>query len=493
MADNTGTAANSLVTAIQALVSEAMEKSKGANTSQQGTAQVQQQTAEATGQQTTPTVTPGTADLTQVSQTNSGLQKTTNMKTGEYVSPYQQEQQQLQQQLQGEQLPEMSQATRNYMNAMFEKQTAKFSYNVEDDPLVAKAKENLQQSIMDMASKRGFAYGGLSDIVTQQMSKLAPQFESIAYNRNADYMNRQIALSNTMMKWESIQFDRKKNAIELIRTKLDFINRLDTREFNIFKTMMSQRNIQRKIHMESLRISYQKQHNDVTNALARVESLGYVDNQASLVLGTPVGTQAKWVQKAAMEHQNRLDKMYKENEYAIQKQNLDAQMDRELFALQNKLDEASKMKYQALEYNYKKELQAMEFNFEKEKASIAAAAAAAAAARSRSSGGGGGGSYGGGGSGSGLSNAQLNSKYTTEAKRFMAKFGNKGSYGQDAAKYLDTLSRAGVAPEVLMRMKDEFGIPNLSTGKAAPLISLDWATGEVKVSGKKVTTKKKKK
>lgn len=483
------TALTSLGQAIESLVSEAVQKAVGTNQSVQGTEQIQQQKSANTDMGVTVTdPTPGSADITSVSQANQ--QNVTNMKTGEYVSPYQQEQQQLLGQLQQQELPEISDTAKKYRDNIFAQQMEKLNYNPEEDPLVKKAREQLQQSIMDMASKRGFAYGSyLDDAVKSQIDKMAPQFENIAYNRNSDYLNRQIALGNVMIKWETMQFDRKKNAIELLRTKLDFINKLDQREFSIFKMMMDQRNIQRSLHFQELRMDYKRQNQEMTNALNRIELVGYVDNKSSIILGMPVGTKAKWAQQAALDHQNRLEKLAKENEYAIQKQNLDAQMDKELFALQSRLDEASKMKYQALEYQYKQELSAMEFEFEKQKSSIVAAKAAA----SRSYGGGGGGSSGGG-SGSGYTNSQLDSKYTSEAKAFIKKFGNKSSYGQDAALYLDSLARSGVPQEVLMRMKDEFGIPTYKAAtQSANLVEFNWGTGELKVSGKKVTTSSKKK
>jgi uncharacterized membrane protein YgcG len=464
----------SLGESINALVQEAVQKATGTNQAQAAapTQQPQQQESPVTPP------TPGTATSTDVSQTSGGLVKKTNMKTGEYVSPYQAEQQQLAEQLQGAKLPDTSAATQNYVDSLFSQQTQDFEYDIEKDPLVAKAKENVQQVVMDMANKRGFLYGSYeSDIVAQQMEKLAPQFEQMAYDKNSDYLNRQLGLASTMMKWEKIQFDRSKNAIELLRTKLDFFNKLDDREFNVFKTMLDHRNAQRTLSMQERKFDLQKQAQLTSQALDRLENLGYVDNQASIILGFPVGAKAKWVQQAAMEHQNKLELMAKENEYNLIKQKLDADMEKEVYALKTRLDEASKMKYMAMEYQYKKELLALENNYNVSRAQIAAAKAAASA---RSSGGGGGGGRSSGG-GSGVSAAdarkysKLDTEYKNTATAFMKKFGNKKKYGQDAAKYLDNLRRAGVSSEVLLRMKSEFKIPNM--GKSFK--GVNWATGEL--------------
>lgn len=454
---------NTLAESIQALVKEAVTQATGTNQAQVPN---KAQTAP-TDQPNVALPTPGTATPTDVSQTSGGLIKTSNMKTGEYVSPYQQEQQQLAEQLQASKLPEVTPEAKAYMNTMFEQQTKKFDYDIEQDPLVAAAKAQVQKSIMDMANKRGFAYGSYeSDIVKQQMQKLEGQFEQMAYDNNSDYLNRQLGLANTIMKWEKIQFDRSKNSIELLKTKLEFFNRLDEREFNVFKIMLAQRNTQRTLAMQEKKFELQRQSQETNQALTRLENLGYVDSQASIVLGFPVGAKAKWVQQAAIQHQNKLETMAKENEFNILKQQLDADMEKEMYALKNRLDEASKMKYAAMEYNYKKELLAMEHNYNVQKVQIAQAqAAAAAAAAAARSGGGGGGRGGGGGGGSSGSDAKLNSRYMTEAKRFIDKFGNKKKYGQDAAQYLDNLRRAGIEPEVLMRIRSEFGVPNLGSTK----------------------------
>jgi hypothetical protein len=465
----------SLGESINALVQDAVAKATGTN--QTSTAGTQQQTAQNTTAPTTSPITnptPGAATPTDVSQTSQGLVKTTNMKTGEYVSPYQQQQQELLGQLQKSELPDVSQASKDYMNQMFQDQTKTFDYDIEKDPLVAKARQQVQQSIMDMANKRGFAYGSYeSDQVKQQMEKLSPQFEQMAYDQNSDYLNRQLGLASTMMKWEKIQFDRSKNAIELLKTKLDFFNKLDDREFNVFKAMLSQRNTQRSLALQEKKFELERQNQMTTQALTRLDNLGYVDNQASIVLGFPVGAKAKWVQQATIEHQNKLELMAKENEYNLVKAKLDADIEKELYALKSKLDENSKMKYAAMEYQYKKDLQAMEYKYTEQRYQIQAAQeAAAAAAAKRSSGG------GGGGGTSPASDKELSSRYTTEAKRFIAKFGNKKKYGQDAAQYLDNLRRAGVEPEVLMRIRQEFSVPNLA-GAAKTIKGVDWSTGKL--------------
>lgn len=446
--------------AIENLITEAVNKAVQKN--EAGTQQPVQ-----SGQTSQQLPQTATAAPTNVSDISAPVAKTGNMLTGEYVSPYQAEQQQLSKDLGDAKLYETPQATKDYMAAMFEQQTKPYEYDVENDPMVAAARKNVEKSVMDMASKRGFAYGSYeSDQVRQQMEKLNPQFEQMAYDQNSDYLNRQLGLANTIMNWEKIQFDRSKNAIELLRTKLDFINKLDDRQFDIFKVMLDNRNTQRSIFMQSQRLDMQRKSQEFTKAINRIENLGYIDNQASLILGLPVGTKAKWAQQAAVEQQNKLELMARENEYNIIKQKLDADIEKELYALKTSLDEGSKMKYLAMEYQYKKELQAMEFEYNKQMKAIeeAKAAAAEAASRARS-----------GSSSSAKYNSKLDTEFKSESRTFLNKFGIKKSYGQDAADYIDALRRIGVSEEVLLRMKDEFNIPEK---KSTVFKGIDWSTGK---------------
>jgi hypothetical protein len=516
MADVVSNLASGLEAAIQSAVQTALANNANNvnQNTQNATNNVNQSTQNTTNNvsQTTPPTT-GQAVPTNVSQFNAPLVKEGNMQTGEYTTPYQAEQQGLVQQLGAAKTYETSPETQNFLKGLFKSQTEKFDYVAENDPLVQKAKANVTQVVTNMAAKRGFAFGSQTqDMISQQMAKVLPQFENIARGEHEDFLNRQLNLANTIMTWEQIQFDRSQDQIKLLTTKMDFINKLSDRDFDQFKLALDQRNIERNMYLEQQRFDLQKRMSEQSMALTRLENLGYVDQEGSVILGVPIGTQAKWVKQMAMEQANKLELMAKQLEYDLAKQQLDMQIEKELYALKSRLDYESQLKMQAITYQYKKDLQAldlkkdqtlvsMEFSKDQQLATMdyankvslvnieyqkdlqlleieyqkdlklkqieeakKAAEEAARAAKARSSGGGGSRSGGGGGSSSkttsayGKTNTQLNSEFST-AKAKIQKFVNNGASSADLNNNLDIMYRNGTSPEVIVALRDWFSIP----------------------------------
>lgn len=408
------------------------------------------------------------ATPTDVSDISTPVENKGSMKVNEYVSPYQKDQQALVKDLGDAKLYETPQKTEDFMKNLFDQQTKKFEYDKENDPLVKSARKEVEQAVKNMATKRGFAFGSQEqDLISQQMAKVEPQFEQIAYNENNDFLNRQLGLANTIMQWEQIQFDRSKDQINLIQTKLDFINQLDQQEFNKFKVILEQRNFNRSNYLNKQKFNLQKKLADQDLALQRLDNLGYVDKQASAILGIPIGTKAKWAQQLAMEQANKIELATRQNKYDIEKQKLDAKIEKELYALKNKLDTESQLKLQAQTYSYKKQLQQMEFDYNKKKQAIQEQQAAEEAAQKEIEAA----SNYVGGKGStvkarkasgGMTAAQFKRSYYAEIKKFLKKFNTKKEQNsQTAAKYLKGLKELGVNDSVIAMIRNNYNVPTI--------------------------------
>lgn len=409
------------------------------------------------------------ATPTDASSVSDPMAKTGNMKTGEYVNPYQAEQQQLVQQLGGAKLYETPQETQNIMKGIFASQTEKYNYAAENDPLVKAARANLETQVTNMVAKRGFKYGSANDIINTQITKMLPQFEQISRGEHADFLDRQLNLANTIMSWEKIQFDRSKNQIQLLTTKLETINKMADRDFAKFKVMIEARNTERSIWLQQQKFELAKKLQENQMALDRIENLGYVDEEASVALGVPVGAKAKWAQQMAIEYQNKLDMMAKENDYNLRKQALDVQYERELYELKGQIDLQSQLKIQAMNYQYKKDLLDIDLAKDVELARIAAekkaeaeakaaARKAASAAKKKSS--------------SGTGTTAVKSNYTLD-REFKAteKVVNETIYkavdefswesgGNPTAKVLSKLKdlyAQGASPEVITAVMTQYG------------------------------------
>jgi hypothetical protein len=474
----------SVASGLESIINEAVQKAVNASqttetqTNGQNVTQVTKSqtssvnTAPSVATPEVPVSTAQGATPTDASSVEQPLAKTGNMQTGEYTNPYQQEQQGLVEQLGAAKTYETPPETQNFLKGIFKSQTEKFNYVAENDPLVKAARDNVEKAVMNMVNKRGFAFGsGTQDIISQQMAKVQPQFEDLARGEHADFLNRQLNLSGVIMNWEKMQFDRSKDQIALITTKLEFINKLEDRDFNIFKSMLEQRNINRTMYLENQKFQYQKKIQEQTTALNRLENMGYVDNEASIALGIPVGTKAKWALQMAMEQANKLELAAKENEYNLAKQQIDYQMEKELYALKDKLDLDSQLKLQAQTYQYKQDILAIEYardvklkQIAEEKAAREATEAAALKGAKASV------------SASNKETKALDSAYKSWSVKLMNKHLSGLKYNsQEAAAWLNELYKVGVDPLVIARLQATYGIPDYKP-KAAKQTELQKTT-----------------
>jgi hypothetical protein len=296
-------------------------------------------------------------------------------------------------------------------------------------------------------------------MISQQMAKVLPQFEQIARGEHSDFLTRQMGLVDQMMKWEQIQFDRSKDQIQLLNMKMDAINKMADRDFNVFKTMMEQRNANRQIHLQQQRYELERKTQENKMALDRIEQLGYVDEDASIILGVPVGTKAKWVQQMAIEQADKLELMAKENDYNLKKAVLDSEMERNLYELKSQIDLNSQLKLQAMAYEYKKDLQNIEFSRDVE---LKRMEEELAAAKAKSSGGGSGRKSSGSSSAKsayGLTDAELNKEYEKAVKVFKGRMNSlDNAGGAELRSLLAGMTREGYSPEVIARLRIEYDL-----------------------------------
>ena len=144
--------------------------------------------------------------------------------------------------------------------------------------------------------------------VARVVSELIPQYEQLAYTRWTDYLGQLADTAQLVMNYDAQQFEYWKDAKD--------------REF------------------QEKQFAYQKQQDALENAWKRVDELGYVDNQASTILGVPVGT---------LSGEARLAKEQQEFELAKMREQLEIQYenDKALEQLRTELDkEMTNYEYQ---------------------------------------------------------------------------------------------------------------------------------------------------
>ena len=175
-----------------------------------------------------------------------------------------------------------------------------FQYDPNSDEALKIATEYAANSTLQSLAGSGVLNStATSERVARIVSELIPQYEEKAHDRYLEYLNQLATTAQVVMDYDSQQFQVWKDAKD--------------REF------------------QEKEFAYQKQQDAIENAWKRVDELGYVDNEASTILGVAVGT---------LSGEARLAK--EQREFELQKMREQAQIEYEnnkaLYELKNQLD-----------------------------------------------------------------------------------------------------------------------------------------------------------
>lgn len=153
-----------------------------------------------------------------------------------------------------------------------------FTYDPNKDNALKVATEYAANSTMQSLAGSGVLNSSATaERVARVVSELIPQYEQLAYTRWTDYIGQLSDTAQLVMNYDSQQFEYWKDAKD--------------REF------------------QNKQFEYQKQQDALENAWKRVDELGYVDNNASAILGVPVGTLSGEARLAKEQREFELAKM----------------------------------------------------------------------------------------------------------------------------------------------------------------------------------------
>ena len=153
-----------------------------------------------------------------------------------------------------------------------------FQYDPTQDTALKVATEYAANSTLQSLAGSGVLNSSATaERVARVVSELIPQYEQLAYTRWTDYLGQLADTAQLVMNYDAQQFEYWKDAKD--------------REF------------------QNKQFEYQKQQDALENAWKRVDELGYVDNQASAILGVPVGTLSGEARLAKEQQEFELAKM----------------------------------------------------------------------------------------------------------------------------------------------------------------------------------------
>ena len=186
-----------------------------------------------------------------------------------------------------------------------------FQYDpTQDEGLKVATEYAANSTLQSLAGSGVLNSSATAERVARVVSELIPQYEEKAYGRWTDYLGQLADTAQLVMNYDAQQFEYWKDAKD--------------REF------------------QEKQFAYQKQQDALENAWKRVDELGYVDNEASTILGVPVGTLSGEARFAKEQQEFELAKMREQAQ-------IEYENNKALYQLKSELDK------QQQEYTYQLE------------------------------------------------------------------------------------------------------------------------------------------
>lgn len=191
--------------------------------------------------------------------------------------------------VQGQYQSAYSDTINSLISEMLTQMNGGFTYDPTKDSSLKVATEYASNSTLQSLAGSGVLNStATAERVARIVSELIPTYEEKAHDRWLEYVGQLADTAQVVMSYDAQQFEYWKD--------------LKDREF------------------QEKEFEYQKKQNELENAWKRVDELGYVDNEASAILGVKVGTLSGTARLAKEEREFELQKMREQAqiEYANQ-------------------------------------------------------------------------------------------------------------------------------------------------------------------------------
>lgn len=189
-----------------------------------------------------------------------------------------------------------------------------FQYDpTQDEGLKVATEYAANSTLQSLAGSGVLNSSATAERVARVVSELIPQYEEKAYGRWTDYLGQLADTAQLVMNYDAQQFEYWKDAKD--------------REF------------------QEKQFAYKKQQDALENAWKRVDELGYVDNEASAILGVPVGTLSGEARLAKEQREFELRKMREQAQ-------IEYENNKALYQLKSELDKDQQKYAYELERKY---------------------------------------------------------------------------------------------------------------------------------------------
>ena len=228
----------------------------------------------------------------------------------------------------------------------------KFEYDPNSDKALQQAQQQAMAQTSEAMGSRGMLYSDATkSLMTQEASKLVPQYEQLAFNRYQQGFQQQLQMVNFLNELDNKEYRTYQDQQNNMKDIADFMFKLDDRDYQIYKDTIDQRNYEKEMSYKQSQDAITNQRNAISDAWDRVDSLGYVDNETSAILGIPVATLSREAQKEIDRQEYELKQWEREVQEARNRDAINFSQQKELIEYRDKLDQQQRdeeLKQQAI-------------------------------------------------------------------------------------------------------------------------------------------------
>ena len=181
--------------------------------------------------------------------------------------------------------------------------TTRFTYDPSDDEALLKAQQYATNSVYESMNTKGILDSTMTaQIVTKTVNELIPIYENMAKEEFYNNLERLQSMANLVMNLDETQYSRW---LDQVQIKLDY---------------------------------YEAQKDEIAYQWDRVNQLGYVDNEASIILGVAPGTMSPEMRDAIAEAERQSNEQYNKLYSDIALAEAKAEIEAQLYATKKSID-----------------------------------------------------------------------------------------------------------------------------------------------------------
>lgn len=174
-----------------------------------------------------------------------------------------------------------------------------------------------------------------SSQMAQLLSRTAPEYEQMYYDRAAAEQARQLQRAQFLAGIDQQAFENQQVAQNNVYDLYGQLATMDDEGYAEYRTQLAATQAERAQNIQTVQAYYEQMSADIKAAMASVSSLGYVDNAAALILGVEVGTTAAQAQQAIAAKQQELQNLEVQMAYLVSQNQSQTAMENQAISMRD--------------------------------------------------------------------------------------------------------------------------------------------------------------